>query len=203
MSDGDHLLAAIIAHPEEDAPRLMYADWLDDNGQPERAEFIRVQCELASLPALLGNGHTGGEAAAYYERANALHYRGQKLLDSGTPRNHALWYDMPCGSPTYTRGFVSEVRAPATDWLAHGDAIVAEHPIERLLFTDVPILEGEEDDVGFANDATGARFAWVDVRDKAFFMNLDITEPGVIPRVVASLRWPGIEFQLPVIAHWA
>jgi uncharacterized protein (TIGR02996 family) len=35
--------------PEDDAPRLIYADWLDDQGDP-RGEFIRIQCELAKLP---------------------------------------------------------------------------------------------------------------------------------------------------------
>lgn len=49
MSDERALLAAIWEHPHEDTPRLMYADWLQENGQPERAEFIRVQCELAPL----------------------------------------------------------------------------------------------------------------------------------------------------------
>lgn len=44
MSDEPALLAAIRAHPDEDTPRLIYADWLDENGQPERAEFIRLQC---------------------------------------------------------------------------------------------------------------------------------------------------------------
>jgi uncharacterized protein (TIGR02996 family) len=33
--------AAIRAQPEADAPRLVFADWLDEHGQPERAEFIR------------------------------------------------------------------------------------------------------------------------------------------------------------------
>ena len=49
MSDEKALLAAIWEHPHEDTPRLMFADWLQENGQPERAEFIRVQCELAQL----------------------------------------------------------------------------------------------------------------------------------------------------------
>ena len=48
-ADGAGLLAAIRAMPEEDTPRLVYADWLDENGQPERAEFIRVQCQLARM----------------------------------------------------------------------------------------------------------------------------------------------------------
>jgi uncharacterized protein (TIGR02996 family) len=47
MSDAAALLAAIRAAPEEDAPRLAYADWLKVHGQPERAEFIRVQIHLA------------------------------------------------------------------------------------------------------------------------------------------------------------
>jgi len=49
MSDEQALLAAIWAHPHEDTPRLMYADWLQENGHTDRAEFIRVQCELARL----------------------------------------------------------------------------------------------------------------------------------------------------------
>ena len=43
------LLAAIRANPEGDAPRLEYANWLDTQKDAERAEFIRVQCRLASL----------------------------------------------------------------------------------------------------------------------------------------------------------
>jgi uncharacterized protein (TIGR02996 family) len=52
-SDGDNMLRAVLAAPEDDAPRLEYADWLDERGQAgdtERAEFIRVQCELARAP---------------------------------------------------------------------------------------------------------------------------------------------------------
>ena len=33
--------------PADDLPRLIYADWLDDNGDSPRADFIRVQCRLA------------------------------------------------------------------------------------------------------------------------------------------------------------
>jgi uncharacterized protein (TIGR02996 family) len=43
-------LRAIIESPDDDTPRLIYADWLEEHDQPERAEFIRVQCELAKLP---------------------------------------------------------------------------------------------------------------------------------------------------------
>ncbi len=38
----DPFVAAICAEPEDDLPRLIYADWLDDRGDP-RGEFIRLQ----------------------------------------------------------------------------------------------------------------------------------------------------------------
>jgi uncharacterized protein (TIGR02996 family) len=41
------LLGAVAAEPDDDNARLVYADWLADNGQPERGEFIRLQCEHA------------------------------------------------------------------------------------------------------------------------------------------------------------
>jgi uncharacterized protein (TIGR02996 family) len=40
------LEAAVIANAEDDTPRLVYADWLDENGDPDRAAFIRTQCAL-------------------------------------------------------------------------------------------------------------------------------------------------------------
>ncbi len=49
MSDENELLVAIWEHPHDDTVRLVYADWLQENGQPERAEFIRVPGESAEL----------------------------------------------------------------------------------------------------------------------------------------------------------
>lgn len=49
MSDEKALLAAIWEHPHDDTVRLAYSDWLQENGQAERAEFIRVQVEAANL----------------------------------------------------------------------------------------------------------------------------------------------------------
>jgi uncharacterized protein (TIGR02996 family) len=50
----DAFLRTIIANPEDDAPRLVYADWLDETEERaniDRAEFIRLQCHLEALPA--------------------------------------------------------------------------------------------------------------------------------------------------------
>ena len=43
-------LADIKEHPGDDTPRLILADWLQDQGDP-RGEFIRLQCQLARRPA--------------------------------------------------------------------------------------------------------------------------------------------------------
>src|SRR5262249_23040109 len=39
-----------VAAPDDPGPRLVYADWLDDQGQPERADFLRLEAELLALP---------------------------------------------------------------------------------------------------------------------------------------------------------
>lgn len=48
MTERDAFLAAIRENPDDDTPRLMYADWLSEQGDP-RGELIRLQCELAHL----------------------------------------------------------------------------------------------------------------------------------------------------------
>jgi uncharacterized protein (TIGR02996 family) len=59
-------VAAICASPEDDALRLVYADWLDENGEEARAEFIRLQLQMEGL-------HRREPARrALEERANTL-----------------------------------------------------------------------------------------------------------------------------------
>ncbi len=50
MSSREALLRAIIEMPDDDAPRLAYADFLEKSGDCDRAEFIRVQCALDKMP---------------------------------------------------------------------------------------------------------------------------------------------------------
>jgi uncharacterized protein (TIGR02996 family) len=59
-SDSDALYRAIVRFPEDDTPRLVYADWLQENDRMEEGEFLRTQCQLAvsqplfdEYPALL------------------------------------------------------------------------------------------------------------------------------------------------------
>jgi uncharacterized protein (TIGR02996 family) len=48
--DDEPFLRAICANPADDAPRLVFADWLDEHGETDRARFIRLHIDLARRP---------------------------------------------------------------------------------------------------------------------------------------------------------
>ncbi len=49
MTDGAALYRSILSSPADDTPRLVYADWLEENGRSEQAEFIRIECRLEAV----------------------------------------------------------------------------------------------------------------------------------------------------------
>ena len=49
-SSHDALYRAICAHPDEDTPRLAFADLVEEAGDELRARFIRTQVTLARAP---------------------------------------------------------------------------------------------------------------------------------------------------------
>src|SRR5262245_56126322 len=49
MTPEDGFLIDILCHPDDPAPRLIYSDWLQDQGDP-RWEWVRKGCELLKLP---------------------------------------------------------------------------------------------------------------------------------------------------------
>jgi uncharacterized protein (TIGR02996 family) len=48
-AENDGLIRDIIANPSDDVPRIILADWLEDNGQSGQAEFIRLGLRMAEL----------------------------------------------------------------------------------------------------------------------------------------------------------
>src|SRR5689334_12337700 len=111
---------AVINNPDDDTPRLVYADWLEEHDQPERAEFIRLQVELARpcRPAA---------------RHRALAARQRELLAQnraswGAGTLHAL------GRPRYRRGFVESVRTNRYRFLRHADEVFEHFPIREVRF---------------------------------------------------------------------
>lgn len=51
------ILEDVLDNPEDDTPRLVYADWCDEHGEPGRAEFIRAQVGVARHEAELARRH--------------------------------------------------------------------------------------------------------------------------------------------------
>jgi uncharacterized protein (TIGR02996 family) len=49
VSSAKAFLEAINANSDDDEPRLIYADWLEENGDAQRTEFIRLQIQSAGL----------------------------------------------------------------------------------------------------------------------------------------------------------
>ena len=43
-------IAAINATPNDHAPYLVFADWLEERDQPEKAELLRIHCQLVGTP---------------------------------------------------------------------------------------------------------------------------------------------------------
>jgi uncharacterized protein (TIGR02996 family) len=51
MNTHDAFLRKLLEVPDDDGPRLAYADWLEERGEMERAELLRIECVMAELPA--------------------------------------------------------------------------------------------------------------------------------------------------------
>lgn len=163
-------IRAICESPADDAPRLIYADWLEetardvecdqpgyDDGEPhfqcptcdgsgvvsdgrrERAEFIRVQCELALFDRWCHNADFHVQTPRGVN-IDELRRRERELLAG----NNRRWFH---GCPglldvtdsftwDYRRGFISHVTCSVADWLRHGRDIVQRQPVERVTISD-------------------------------------------------------------------
>jgi uncharacterized protein (TIGR02996 family) len=137
--DEKALLAAICGEPEEDTPRLAYADWLDETGDPvksARAEFIRLCCELSSIAQSVPAHHESEEYQAKSKRADQLaaeHYRVWLRPLFNIPKlkwpARVFWWHM------YDRGFISYVEFPnAKAFHQYGSRVFAKTPIRSVRF---------------------------------------------------------------------
>jgi uncharacterized protein (TIGR02996 family) len=115
MSERDDLYRAVLAAPDDDAPRLILADWLDEHGDPDRAEFIRLQCRLARLPAATARRQLLEEEADRAERKWRKEWLGPTLE---RVNNAGL-----------TRGFVGWVRLTVEQFLDSADHLLRTEPV--------------------------------------------------------------------------
>jgi uncharacterized protein (TIGR02996 family) len=115
MTDNEALLRAVLAAPDDDAPRLVYADWLDEHGDPARAAFIRAQVELGRRPADPNRTLQLRKAEVALLRANR---------DAWT-----AWVPGWAEARTFSRGFLEGIRAEASDFIARGDEVRRRTPL--------------------------------------------------------------------------
>ena len=141
MTDQPGFLAAILDSPDDDTPRLVYADWLEENGQEARAEFIRVQCELARLEGYEckcgGLFACAGCARFIHRGGNSLRRRERELLadPAVTPAQPHV------SAVTWRRGFVESITCTAADWHRHGKAILAAQPVREVRLHAIDLEE--------------------------------------------------------------
>lgn len=173
MSDRAAFIAAICDKPDDDLPRLVYADWLDGCGpndcrepEPERAEVIRVQCELAAM-----NNYSDLVAAESVARATSgaglLKKDGtidkRRMPKTPTPNlerfaalrrredelkrivcnPHTLGDLLPgAHSAEYRRGFLHTIRCTAADWMRYGGSqphYVTDQTVGQSILAQHPV----------------------------------------------------------------
>ena len=123
MNEREAFLRAVADNPEDDTAGLVFADWLDEHGESERADLIRVQVELEPLRDRYGG-----------PRATELREREHQLR-----RGHRWLWDMPQGwdapqtglSLRFRRGLPDLLRGPARSVLLFGAAARARQPTIR------------------------------------------------------------------------
>jgi uncharacterized protein (TIGR02996 family) len=125
VTDRDALYAAILAAPDDDTPRLVYADFLDDTGVRAdgiRARFIRNQIALARAEPWSAEHDRLYRATAPVE----FHYRKGW---SGGSDGIVL-----AEGNTFTRGFLGHVTCYSKRFVADGAKLFAAHPVQGVKF---------------------------------------------------------------------
>jgi uncharacterized protein (TIGR02996 family) len=124
-TDERAFLDAICDQPDDDTARLVYADWLTENGQPNRGEFIRVEIELARTPPTTENDE---------RRRRVLLERRADLLK----RYKSVWLApfLPFAKESsFDRGFIRQVIVPPNTFLQEAEKWFALTPLTQVKFT--------------------------------------------------------------------
>lgn len=144
-------MADILTHPADDAPRLILADWLEDNGDPLRAELIRTMLELWCRRDV-DDGDRASRPPAYTAMVQRLkELIAGRGLDWGQEVAAAFGMPFPFDctfrggislhegpiSWEWHRGFVRAVRLRLADFTeSRAQAMFSSQPITEVRLTD-------------------------------------------------------------------
>jgi uncharacterized protein (TIGR02996 family) len=117
-------LQAIHDNADDDTDRLVYADWLDDQGDADRAAFIRAQCALERLDP------SDPEWVEHKIREQQLYAAQEKLCRAELPR----WTQKK--RVGLSRGFLNHLEANAREYLRNGSALAKKTLIDSIFFCD-------------------------------------------------------------------
>src|SRR4051794_12655583 len=152
----------IVANIDDDTPRLVYADWLVENGQDERAEFIRVQVERARRPAW-----DAAQVRLRLREQELLERHGEEWLAELPAIEGAKWEGVRRGivaevsfasfeamrANAHACRAVAPVEAVTVRWPRRGDAGQAGPPIAELRELSLTGRPGGEGEVGWLADS--------------------------------------------------
>ena len=113
-------------NPDDDTPRLVFADWLDENGDEARGEFIRVQCELPSC-------EHGSRRLHLSRREQDLLNECQDVWIEYLRPFMYEWSDKPWA---FRRGFVERLELQSETFVEHGEELLTLTPIRDAVFPD-------------------------------------------------------------------
>jgi uncharacterized protein (TIGR02996 family) len=134
MTEREALLRAVCEQPDDDTPRLVFADWLQENGEEARAEFIRVQSEAARLAT--DDDRLDGVIRRDVELQQLYGSRWLAELPVPDPE-HIDWVKYPggwLGGEPFDRGFACRlwVKTAGTLVACAGELFTAT-PVRRLM----------------------------------------------------------------------
>jgi uncharacterized protein (TIGR02996 family) len=114
-------LAAILEAPDDDAPRLIYADWLDEQGESDRAEFIRLQVREARMAS------DDPERPGVHARAEYLGRIHHVEWANRLPQFEGVHWEV------FHRGFFVAARFDHPDhFFDHAEEVFAANPVQEL-----------------------------------------------------------------------
>lgn len=131
MSDRDALLRTILADPADDTARLVYADWLEENGEEERGHYIRFGLDYGYHRGMESDGSTGNE----WERAVDV-WPPIDWPDSMHTIFRLTPEDRRGVSWVWRRGFVESVSLPLAEFRTQVPNLFAAHPVTDVRLND-------------------------------------------------------------------
>jgi uncharacterized protein (TIGR02996 family) len=135
MTDEAAIRRACCYAPEDDAPRLVLCDWLEERGQQAEAFIIRRMIYMPSYTFHWRRGAAHGRHSHAEERKDII---GLKGAIEAVYRKE--WDTLPgVEGITIRRGMVEAVTIPSSAFLTGAGAVFTRHPVVSVRLPDLRV----------------------------------------------------------------